>query len=922
MLRNIYIVFVFFFIPYFAFAQQFDIRGTVKDSKGVGLSNVNIDILGNASVHVLTDEQGQFSINDLQAGVYQLRFSHVGFKSIIRKVSLDQDQEVQVIFSQQGINIDEVYVTGRESRNISTSTIITKDAMQHLQPSSFTDILELLPGGRSMDPQLSTVNGINLRTPQGHASSYTTGSLGTQFSIDGMLLNSQSMIDPTAGLGLGAGTENSGRIPSAIGVDMRTINTDNISSVEIIRGIPSVEYGNLTSGVVLVERTKGYEPWSLRIKADGFSKIVSLGKGIDIRGYKVNFDADYLDSKADVTNIYNSFRRLNGSFRGEKVWDLAPYRLTWGHQLNVRSTIDNERFDPDNDLSKTDRYKNAVRNISFGNTLKIHAKKPQAIFRSASLAINLNAGSNQINMDRFVSYGTGSVEQNSMVAGSHEVAFIQNNYVGNLQVDSRPIDFNVKVMGNWLLDFLVKHQVKSGIDYLYTKNIGDGQRYDPKYPISSIVSTRPRAFHTIPAMSNLSAFVEDRFFIPMNNFRFENSVGLRAFTLTNLDPKYAIAGKIYVEPRYNGRLHLPQMNVFGKKLKSNVFGGYGVQTLAPTQNYLYPNLNYRDISELIYFHNNPDYRLAWANTVITDPTNFNLKPARNRKWELGAQLDLEGNFLSINYFNEFMNSGFRSENMPNAESYRKYIVESVDPATLTAKPSITDFAYRDQAEYLTTTRMTNGSRTEKQGIEYQFSSKRISGINTRFTVNGAWFLTKHRNEMPVAEVMSANVITEDNKVRQYYALYANGNTGGRYESFNTNLTADSFLPKLGLNLSLTLQSMWFDADKTLYRDNLPIGYYDIEGIYHVYTAADQQDPILRNFDRKIDPYIYNNFREPIDLRVNLKATKVIKERIRVSMFVNKLFVYAPNYYQYGNLFLRENSAQHTPYFGMEVNIKI
>lgn len=30
------------------------------------------------------------------------------------------------------------------------------------------------------------------------------------------------------------------------GVDMRMISTDDIESVEIIRGIPSVEYSNLT----------------------------------------------------------------------------------------------------------------------------------------------------------------------------------------------------------------------------------------------------------------------------------------------------------------------------------------------------------------------------------------------------------------------------------------------------------------------------------------------------------------------------------------------------------------------------------------------------------------------------------------------------------------------------------------------------
>lgn len=53
-----------------------------------------------------------------------------------------------------------------------------KHAMEHLQPSSFSDILELLPGGRSHDPDLNSPNTIRLREA-GSPSGYTTTSLGT-----------------------------------------------------------------------------------------------------------------------------------------------------------------------------------------------------------------------------------------------------------------------------------------------------------------------------------------------------------------------------------------------------------------------------------------------------------------------------------------------------------------------------------------------------------------------------------------------------------------------------------------------------------------------------------------------------------------------------------------------------------------------
>lgn len=922
MLRNIYILLVSVLLPVCSFAQVYSISGAVKGSKGESLPNVNIEVKDKPNFNTLTDEQGLFNIENLPKGTYQIQFSHVGFKPIQRVFRLDSNRETVIVFDSEAINIDEVFVTAKESKNIGTSSIITRDAMQHLQPSSFTDILELLPGGRTKNPELNSVNAINLRTAStALMSSYSTGSLGTLFSVDGMQLNSLSMIDPTEGFGLGLGSMNSNRIASNIGVDMRAIATDNIEKVEIIRGIPSVEHGNLTDGVILIDRIKGYEPWSLRIKADGFSKLMGLGKGFDFNNYKLNFDAGYLHANESVTDIYNSFKRINGSIRGEKSWKLSEYKLFWNHGLDFNTTIDNERFDPDNDYALTDHYKNNVQAFGLNNTFKIFSSNPKQAFRNASLAVTARLSSNQIDMEKLVQAQTTSILMNSLIAGSHEANFLTPTYVAKFESDSRPLDLGIKLMSNWSLNALFKHQIKAGAEYSYAKNIGLGPQYDLDYPVSTTISARPRSYRDIPAMSNLSLFVEDRFFVNLGNFLFENSLGIRSFTLTNLDKKYDLAGEIFVEPRYNGRLHFPQTELFGKKLKSNIFGGYGLQTLSPNQNLLYPTLDYNDIPELIYYHNNPEYRLAWANTTITDPTNYGLQPAKNKKWELGLSLDLEGNSFSINYFNERMDNAFRSVSLFNAIPLRKYIVSSVDPDAISSKPNIQDFEYLDQAEYHTYSQNQNGSITEKQGIEYNFSSKRVPGINTRFTLNGAWFKTSNRNVMPVGEVISSNVVT-DGKVRQYYAVYKNGNTGGSYESFNTNLIADSYLPKLGMNLSFSVQSMWFNSTQQLFRDNLPIGYYDIDQNYHIYTEADQADPVLRNFDKKRDPYIYNKFTKPIDLLVNVKATKVIKEKIRIAMFVNRLFIYKPNYTEYGNLFIRENQAQDTPYFGMEINIKI
>lgn len=97
----------------------------------------------------------------------------------------------------------------------------------------------------------------------------------------------------------------------AKGVDMRTLSTDNIEKVEIIRGIPSVAYGNVSNGAVIIQRKTSESPLSARFKADKTSKLFSVGKGIRLDGngrYILNADVNYLDAKIDPRNSVKTIR--------------------------------------------------------------------------------------------------------------------------------------------------------------------------------------------------------------------------------------------------------------------------------------------------------------------------------------------------------------------------------------------------------------------------------------------------------------------------------------------------------------------------------------------------------------------------------------------------------------------------------------
>ena len=92
----------------------------------------------------------------------------------------------------------------------------------------------------------------------------------------------------------------------------------------------------------------------------------------------------------------------------------------------------------------------------------------------------------------------------------------------------------------------------------------------------------------------------------------------------------------------------------------NLTGGIGWHSMFPTIDLLYPELAYMDIVELNYYHEKPEYRRMYLQTYVVNPTNKDLKAARNLKWEVKGDIDWAGNRLTMTYFVEDMKSGFRS----------------------------------------------------------------------------------------------------------------------------------------------------------------------------------------------------------------------------------------------------------------------
>ena len=865
----------------------------------------------------MCNQGGVFVFDRVAAGDYRLRVSFIGYRADTSRIAVRKDTECRIALQPEATRMDEVIVTASESKGMTSSSKIDRKAMEHLQPSSFTDLTELLPGGRSNDPRMGSANLLRLREANplraNSDSDHDISSLGTSFLVDGVPIltgaNMQYM----------AGASSDGRNTTAKGVDMRSIPTDDIEHVEIVRGIPSVEYGDLTSGLVKIERRKGGNRIDARFKADAQSKLVYIGKGFEFedRHLTLNMGLDFLDSKIDPRNNLENYKRLTGSLRLSKSWIHDAGKLTFDSNLDYGGSFDNEKLDPDINFHKEDRYESSYNRMAWANNLTWKARG-ESVLRSLSLATSVSMQRDRIDEVKYVQLNRDMPTPNSTTEGEHDGVYLPYQYVASLTVDGRPINAFAKLTAVLQADAgKMQNEIRIGGDWKMEKNLGRGQIYDPLRPAYPSLTTRPRPYNDIPAGHDLAFFAEDRTSVPFGNHRLEVQAGLRTTTMLNLSRRYALRGKFFFDPRVNVRWTFPTLTLAGRPLSFEVGGGAGWHTKTPTLTHLYPDLLYYDLPQLNYYHNDPAFRRLNLKTYVWDRTNYDLSAARNFKWEIRTDISMNGNRLSVDYFREDMSSGFRSGTQYKILTYKKYDASGLDPDALTAPPAVEELPYTMDSIHCLYGMTTNGSRLIKEGVEFQFASRRIPSIRTRLTINGAWFRTTYSNSQTFYQKPSQII---GGRTVPYIGLYDDPD-GYVMQTFNTNFIVDTDIPRLKLGFSASVQCLWFSTSRTERKSGVPIAYIDLQGVMHPYTAESQQDMYLQWLTTNYREELYDKrIQEPFNLNLNLKVTKKLyKDRIALALFVNKILSYHPDYRQNG---VTVRQVGRPPYFGMELDFKL
>ena len=907
-------------------AEAQTITGKVIDAKTQeAIIGATITLKGSKGVSAVTDINGQFKMVTPPKGS-SIHVSYVGYKSL--DVPLRDGATYRL--RQDVAALGEVVVTARASDGPVTSSLIGRDAMTHLQPNSIADLMELLPGGYAKDPNMGEANTITLRetgTMGAYGSStknnnYSISSLGTQFMVDGVPISTDanmqySPLSDTQSSTSSATTENNRNITNR-GVDMRSISTDDIESVEVVRGIPSVEYGNLTSGLVNIKKIRRAIPLTARFKADGYSKLFSLGKGINLDkgGTSIlNVDLGYMDSKIDPTDNFENYKRVTGSLRYTYRNDKDSHRIwQYNSAFDYSGSFDDSKSDPDINYGNISEYKSSYSRMALTNNFNL--KMPKSWFKEVDVNTLVSLQLDRLRQTQLVAPQRYGIVPLSWSEGENVAQAVFSEYEASYLCDGKPFTAYVKAKAVMGFDVLNTHSaVKVGANWDMAKNFGRGQVYDMARPLSlSGWSSRPRKYSDIPALQNFSLFGEELLKWGWGRSQLDLMAGVRLNSLLGLNRKFDMSGKMYVDPRVNLAWHLPKFDVGDKPMSISLNVGYGITTKMPTLNYLYPDKYYSNFICMSYYdtqHPVEDSKFV-VHTYIQDPTNYHLKPARNSKWEVRMDVSWNDNRLSVDYFREKMNSGFRYSNIYDVYTYRRY-----DVSQMAAGVDYTTLPYETRQVLDGYQQVSNGSELTKQGIELSFTSQRIKCLRTRVNVTGAWFRTLYQNSQPMFESVSA--VIDNQPLRERYVGLYDWNDGRQNDRLNTNVTFDTQIPEWKLIFTTSVQCMWLVRTKLMWKNGTPMAYLSAEdGELHDYTDESAQDAYLMQLIKSYNQDSFKPFTIPMSMIVNLKVTKEIGKYMRLSFFANKILDYLPDYTANGKV-IRRNAS---PYFGVEAGFTI
>lgn len=849
----------------------YTIKAVILDKTGEPLSGATMQLV-QSGLWGISGKDGEVEIRNVPRLPVAYKVSMLGYKDVEGEICLDGKDNVRILMEEESLSMREVVVVAQAGQGgESTTSIIGRQALDHLQATSLKDILQLLPGGVSMkNPSLTSPGQFKVRT----LASDDNATFGAAIIINGMPVSTNANMNT----GLGLSSISSGNS----GADLRSIATDDIESVEIIQGVASAEYGDVSSGVMIVNKRIGVS--DLNMKARIMPGIMQLhaGKGFDIKSAgSLNISADYARGTSDPRFLTDKYNRGILSLAHRKTLLDKTWTLTTNIDLSYTGEWKGADPDEPEAMKKFFSSRDAFSlRLSHNGMLKLD----KALARTLKYDVALSLSSDHIFNDRLVSVGSGAI-LDATKDGMYEGTPYPSSYETLSGTKSNPVMYWAKFSDLFYLNVgNMSNRFNVGTEWKIEGNRGIGQ-YDKTLKFKAVAQDRIRRFCDIPYMNQISAYVEDNVVLTFSERRYPNITGQVGVRWTVVQP-WRNERMMALSPRLN--IAVNPVRYLSLRL------GYGISEKVPSLQDLYPSPDYYDFYNMSVSDGQKSYYLY--STRVFDNKPVSIKTMRGTKYELGFDVRLDnGMSFSVVGYHEKVSRCFGPDN----SEWKTLVFDVWNAAdvTFTGQKPIYDQqnpSRRDTVLY-NLIRPGNPKSRRNRGIEFDFNFGKINATNTSFYLSGAWSETRSSSsnlgyKLPVGEARNYGPV---------YVVYPESSYSfSENRRFSATLRVVQHIPAIRFIVSASAQCILYEYDHEVSSGTRPLGY--IYGSEYIKFTEDQLDDIEFNFhgymlkDQIFDTRISNvPVTWPAIWCLDMRVTKEIGDKAGFSFYANNVLFSQP-----------------------------
>ena len=903
--RKLLILFALLLTSVCAYAQTWSVSGRITEAESDIPVTGAVVRIGEDYLWAVSDAEGGFTFRNVQAGKHVMEVSCLGFVNVVMEIDVNKDIEgLDIRLKESSLALDEVVVTAQKAKDgLSTSHNLGRDALNHLQLSNMTDVAALLPGGKTINPDLTSENQFSLREGGSNAGN---SAFGTAVEVDGVRLGNNASFGDMGG------------------VDTRSVAVENIEYIEVITGVPSAEYGDLSSGMVKINTRKGRTPVNLTFSVNPRTYQTSVSKGIDLQEDNgvLNLSAEWARAVKTLISPYESYTRSGLTLSYSNTF-AKVLRFEAGFTGNIGGM--DSKDDPD---AFTGEYEKERDNVFRGNTSLTWLLNKSWV-TNLKLDASVNFNDNLYHYHKYESYGSSQPAVHAEQEGYFLAERLPLTYFSDQIIDSKELDFAASLKYNWHKRWDdMKSSLKAGVQWKANGNVGEGEYY--KDPSLAANGYRPRPYSQYPFMHNLSVYAEEHLTMPVASTKLEVTAGLR---LENVFIKNSLYNKkTTLSPRFNAKWQLSD----GLSIR----GGWGITEKLPSYHVLYPKQEYRDIQTYGFSHGDQTSYIYYTQpyTVVYNPE---LRWQRNSNSEIGIDAEYRGMKISLVGFYNLTKGPYNFLSVYEPYSYD--ILQRQEGFTMPSDPSIkvdtqTGMMYvrGNDEEYWTpmdvkvtdrtfakSTKQNNGADVKRAGVELTVDFPEIRPLRTTFRLDASYTHTRYLNEQLAAYYQNgwSHTFLPDRSY-QYVGIYANGggnNTianGKLTNNLDANLTAITHIPQARIIITCRLEMSILRRSRNLslyngkdyaftvtetgktptggdinagnsYTAIYPVSYMDLDGNIYPFTEVEAADPAFANLILKSS----NAYTFALDgygpyMSANLSITKEIGDHVSLSFFAN------------------------------------